>query len=175
MEIWKKIKEFDNYEVSNYGNVRSINRIDNLGRIKQGKKLKKTKNKQGYEYVTLIKNGKKTNKTVHRLVAFTFLSNKNNNLVVNHIDGNKENNNISNLEIITQKQNIKHAWDNKLSHRTRCKKVAQYDKNKNIIKIYDAILDAERETGINNSKIVACCKKRYGRKTAGGYIWEYVK
>jgi hypothetical protein len=173
MEIWKEIENSKIYEISNYGNVRSIDRIDNIGRIKNGKILKKTINKQGYEYVSLFYNNKKIKKTVHRLVAKAFLNNKNDSLVINHKDGNKLNNNVSNLEWITQKENIRHAWENNLSHRTKCRKIKQYDKEGNLIKIYNAVMDAERETGINNSKIVECCKKHYGRKTAGGFRWEY--
>lgn len=172
MEIWQKIKDTKIYEVSNLGNVRSVDRIDRLNRHKKGKILKQEINKRGYKYVTLVYDNKCVKKTIHRLVAETFLGNKKN-LVVNHKDGNKTNNALYNLELITQKENIKHSWDNKLSHRTRCKKIVQYDKNNNIIKIYEAIMDAERETGINNSKISACCKGKYGRKTAGGYKWRY--
>ena len=174
MEQWKEIYNSKIYQVSNYGNVRSINRTDSIGRFKKGKILNKTLNNEGYEYVSLFYNNKKVKKLVHILVAEHFLNKANNEYVVNHKDGNKLNNYASNLEYVTQSENIIHAWKNGLSHRHNNKKIAQYDKNNNLIKIYEAIIDAEKETGINNSKITACCKKHYGRKTAGGYIWRYV-
>ena len=173
-EIWKPIKSLNNiYEVSNLGNVRSIDRIDKLGRHKKGKVLSKKIFNTGYEYVSIFANNKKQNKTIHRLVAEAFIDNFDSNLVINHKDGNKQNNCVNNLEVVTQKENIKHSWEHKLSKRTRCKKINQYTKDGKLIKSYNAIMDAERETGISNSKITACCKKHYGRKTAGGYIWRY--
>ena len=173
MEIWKKIYDSGIYEISNYGNVRSIDRIDAKGRFKKGKLLSKSINNAGYEYASLFYNNKKCKKTIHRLVAEHFLEINDKGLVVNHKDGNKLNNHVDNLEWITQKENILHSWETDLSYRHGCKKIAQYDKNYNLIKIYDAIADAEYETGISNSKIVACCKKHKSRKTAGGYIWRY--
>ena len=173
-ELWKKIYDSNIYEISNYGNVRSIDRFDSISRFKKGKKLSKTINNAGYEYVSLFYNNQHIKKLVHILVADHFLKKETETLVVNHKDGNKLNNNINNLEWITQKENIIHAWNNNLSHRNNCRKIQQLDKNGKLIKIYSAVMDAERETGISNSKIVACCKKHYGRKTAGGYIWRYV-
>lgn len=175
MEIWKQVKDNPLYEVSNYGNIRSIERIDRLNRKKKSYLLKKNINNAGYQYVSMFYYPKKKNKMVHRIVAETFIKKEKGKNVVNHIDGNKTNNCVNNLEWCSQKENIEHSWKNNLSHRTRCKKILQYDKNHNLIKSYDAIMDAERETGISNSKITACCKKHYGRKTAGGYIWEYDK
>jgi len=175
MENWKLIEKTKIYEVSDMGNVRSVERTDRLNRIKKSKLLKKRINNMGYYYVSLFYNNKKHNELVHRLVADEFLNKKENKNIVNHKDGNKLNNNINNLEWCNQKENIEHSWKNNFSKRTRCKKIRQFDIKHNLIKEYEAVMDAERETGINNSKIVACCKKQYGRKTAGGFIWEYVE
>ena len=174
MEQWKEIYDSKIYEISNFGNVRSVERTDSLGRFKKAKLLNKTINNSGYQYVSLFYNNTHIKMLIHRLVADHFIEKKSENLVVNHKDGNKLNNCVDNLEWVSQKQNILHSWENGLSHRNNCKKIKQLDKKGNIIKIYDAIMDAERATGINNSKITACCKKHYGRKTAGGYIWRYV-
>lgn len=173
MEKWKKIKNWDIYEISNCGNVRSISRKDKVNRIKTNRLLKKNINNFGYEYVSFYYNGKSQKKLVHRLVAEAFLPKSEEKNIINHKDGNKLNNCVDNLEWCTQKENIIHSWNNKLSHRTRCKKIRQYDLKNNFIKEYNAVMDAERETKINNSKIVACCKNHYGRKSAGGYIWRY--
>jgi len=102
MEIWKKINNFNNYEVSNLGNVRSLNYKQ------QGiTKTLKTSIYKGYFRVTLSKNSKSYHFRIHQLVAVAFLNHTINgmNKVVNHKDFNKSNNNVSNLEIITHRQN----------------------------------------------------------------------
>lgn len=97
-EIWKNIKGFPNYQVSNLGRVRSIPREKTKGGI-----LKECISKTGYVYVNLYKDGQIKRKTIHTLVMGTFYE-------VNHKDGNKQNNNINNLEYVTKKQNIEHRF-----------------------------------------------------------------
>lgn len=99
MEVWKDIDGFDGkYQVSSWGRVRSANGI-----------LKPYKNKKGYLKVGLAKNGKSNKKRVNRLVAIAFIPNPNDYPVVDHIDGNKENNSVSNLRWVTDEENRKHA------------------------------------------------------------------
>ena len=102
-----------------------------------------------------------------------FIDNPNNSKVVNHIDGNKFNNNIKNLEWCSYKENTSHALDNKLIklHRKKVKQLS-YDGTQ-IIKIYDSIRDAEKETGISNKQISKVCRKKM--PTAHGFRWEYVE
>lgn len=101
-EEWKIISEFPKYEVSNLGNVRNF---------KTKHILKPRLNKQnGYLVINLMKDGKKHTKTLHRLVAITFLENLNNLPEVNHIDGNKRNNKMNNLEWCTRSYNKKHCY-----------------------------------------------------------------
>jgi|DEB0MinimDraft_4_1074332.scaffolds.fasta_scaffold67134_2 hypothetical protein len=97
-EIWKTIEEFPKYEVSSQGKVRNI---------KTGRVLKTSLNNKGYKQVNLGKS-----LLVHRLVCLTFLPNKSE--TVNHIDGDKFNNNVSNLEWCTNEYNQKQAWENGL-------------------------------------------------------------
>lgn len=170
-EIWKDIEGYVGfYQVSNLGNIKNK---------KNGKKLKLEKTKKGYLRVQLSKNNIGKKFLVHRLVALTFFNNYNDNLQVNHKDGNKENNCINNLEFVTQEQNMRHAFDNNLIKRkkgkenNKSKKVNQYDLNGNFIKLWYCIHDIERELGLKNYNISACCKKK--RKTCGGYIWKYEK
>ena len=118
MEEWKDIKEFTGYyQVSNCGRVRSVDRYvpdnHNSKRIAKGMILKPYKTTKGYLKVTLYKDSKKVYKKcrVHRLVAEAFLDNTDNLPQVNHIDGNKENNNVKNLEWCTQEYNLKHAQE----------------------------------------------------------------
>ena len=103
MEIWKKINGYENYEISNHGNVKS----NNYSKIRI---LKKEKCK-GYLRVSLSKNNKVKRFLVHRLVALSFLKNEDNKKCVNHKDGNKLNNSLGNLEWSTYSENERHSYD----------------------------------------------------------------
>lgn len=108
IEVWKDIPEYEGfYQVSNLGNVRSLNRICSRGRKLKGKMLKYALCGRGYFAVELNKNGKAKTITIHKLVTYAFLNHKpcGHKLVVNHIDINRENNNLYNLEIITNREN----------------------------------------------------------------------
>lgn len=99
-EIWKIVENSNNkYEVSNLGNVRSSKTL---------KKLKPLINK-GYKVVGIIENNQRKTRTIHRLVAKAFIPNPQNKREVNHIDGNKNNNCIDNLEWVTPKENMAHS------------------------------------------------------------------
>lgn len=114
MEIWKKIKDFDNYEVSNLGNVRRLDSfVFQSGRYNhyKGRVLKQENVKGGYKRVTLCKNNSTKRFQVHRLVAITFIENSKNKPCVNHIDGDKSNNQISNLEWVTYSENENHSYN----------------------------------------------------------------
>ncbi len=111
MEIWKDYNDF--YEVSSYGNVKSKDRyvksVHGTLYFKKGRILKQADNGQGYLQLMLCINGKNRTERVHRLVALTFIPNPLGLPKVNHIDGNKRNNNINNLEWCTQLENIQCA------------------------------------------------------------------
>ncbi len=111
-EIWKDCPGFESlYEVSNFGNVRSINRVHtNRNGVIKGKLLLQTKNKKGYPEVRLWKNNKQEARNPHRLVALAFIPNPLNLPQVNHIDGNKLNCNDWNLEWTDNSSNQKHAY-----------------------------------------------------------------
>jgi hypothetical protein len=116
MEQWKPVKGYEGlYEVSNHGRVRSLDRREEMKngrkRFYKGKLLKPMKDRRGYLYVDLKKDGQRKLHRIHRLVAEAFLLNPDNLPVVNHRDGNKENNHYSNLEWCTSSQNNKHAYD----------------------------------------------------------------
>lgn len=114
MEIWKDIEEFKGlYQVSNLGRVRSIDRLityrTGTKRLTKGTILTIGQNKLGYQQVSLSKNDKMYSRRVHRLVANAFIKNTKNYKEVNHIDGNKKNNKVENLEWCNRSQNMQHA------------------------------------------------------------------
>lgn len=116
-EIYKDVKGYEGlYQVSNYGNVRALDRynVDKNGKKKfyPGKQLKPDtvrKNHTSYYRVTLSKDGKIVRKQVHRLVAETFVENPENKECVNHVDNNGLNNHSINLEWCTHSENMLHA------------------------------------------------------------------
>ena len=112
IEEWKSISNYENlYEISNFGNVRSLDKnraYKNTTRNIKGKILKSC-NCLGYKILTLSKDNIKTNYRVHRIVAEHFINNPDNKPYVNHIDGNKSNNQYSNLEWVTAKENTEHS------------------------------------------------------------------
>lgn len=165
LEFWKQIKieYFTKYEISNNGIVRNINT----------KYIYKQYNRNGYSAINLYSDiAKNQNFSIHRLVAQTFIENPNNYEIVNHKDGNKLNNNVENLEWCTCKQNTNHALDNKLI-KLHVKKVNQYSYDgSKLIKTYNSIRDAEKETGISNKQISKVCRNKM--PTAHGFVWKYV-
>lgn len=173
MEIWRDIKNFNgNYKVSNLGNIKSLK--NNKVLIPAIVAYRKNKN-NGYYVVNL----KGRLYYIHRLVAETFIDNPNNLPQVNHIDGNKLNNKVENLEWCTGSENIKHAYKTKLMKyhaptKRKYTKVQQIDKEtKKIIKVWNSIIEASRILKIEKVCISACCRNK--QKTAGGYIWKYIK
>lgn len=102
-EVWKLYEEVPRFEVSTFGNVRYV---------KDGAIKYKKPDKIGYVYIQYKVDGRIFNLKVHRMVAKTFLDNKLDLREVNHIDGNKQNNRVDNLEWCTRQQNIRHGHDN---------------------------------------------------------------
>lgn len=182
-EIWKDIKGYEGlYQVSNLGNVRSLN-YNRENKIK----LLTPCIKRGYKSICLRKNSKKFF-LLHRLVAQAFIPNPNNLPQVNHKDENKQNNCVDNLEWCTSEYNINFGTRNrkvgtkqsgelnpmfgkfgKKHHNS--KQVNQFNINGEFIRCWDCVTDIERELGFLQSGISSCATGK--RKTAYGYIWRY--
>ena len=170
-EEWRTIFDFPNYEVSNKGNIRSKEYNDSLGHLRSSKKLKKQVNNCGYEYVILSsKEEKHKTLTVHRIVAKTFIPNPEEKENVNHIDGNKLNNNVNNLEWTTTQENIIKRYEIGIDG-NNYKRVSQFDKDGNLVGSFPSSYEAERITGISRTHIGGCCRGE--RLTAGGYVWKF--
>ena len=166
-EVWKDIKGFEGkYQISNLGRVKSLQRNGRPERILRLNLIK------GYAYTTLSNGsrGKKKLK-VHRLVAEAFIPNPHNKPEVNHIDGNKRNCKVENLEWVTHQENCKHAYETGL--RTDNVYVNQIDVNTGeVIATFKSMKEASKITGVNYDSIAHCSRGDY--KTGGGYKWERV-
>ena len=152
---WKQIQGYSNYEVSDEGQIRNS---------KTGRVLKLRKNHSGYLRVGLHKNKKQKIHLVHRLVAEAWIPNPHNKPTVNHINENKEDNRVENLEWATYAEQNEHGTrTERTQKKVRCVETGT---------VYDGVRDAERQTNILHSSISKACQGKY--KTAGGYHWEYV-
>lgn len=164
-EIWKDVPFDSNYKVSNYGRIFSK---------RTNKILKGELTEKGYIRVALTEHKRYL---VHCIVARTFIPNPENKPQVNHIDGNKQNNYVDNLEWCTQSENMCHALKTGLKIMPKGKDVYnarviyQYDKNNNLIKRWECMSTASQTLKISQRDIVRVCKGK--RKTCGGYIWKY--
>ena len=168
---WKKIKEFEDYMVSDTGIVVSLPRDYKYGTIVETKQLKQHITR-GYMRVTLHKNGKKYKRCVHRLVAEAFIPNLEHLPFINHKDECKTNNMVSNLEWCTTKYNNNYGHRNqKISERVS-KKVRQLTIEGKTIREWPSIKMASRALGINDSNISSVIHGK--SKTSGGYKWERV-
>jgi|SRR5690606_24752201 len=185
------IKDFPNYAILEVGEVKNL---------KTGRILKSSPDNKGYMTVRLYNNGRAKTFKVHRLVAEYFIPNTENKPQVNHIDGDKSNNDILNLEWVTNSENQIHAiktglrvdtdeWRKNISNAHKGKRESEEvkerkrkgnPKNKSVIQLsvdgdfvrkYISTKEAERETGIRSSNIIECCKGR--RRQAKGFKWVY--
>lgn len=172
MEEWRDVVGYEGlYKVSSLGRVYSCERTihyKNCSYIKKGKILKPSVGTHGYYYLILCVNSKQRVETVHRLVAKAFISNIENKKQVNHIDENKLNNKVDNLEWVTQQENL--TYGN--VHNRKYKKVSMFSKGGKKLEEFNSLQEAEIKTGVKTASISACLTGR--TKTAYGYIWKYV-
>ena len=168
-EIWKDIKGYDGYQISNLGRVWNI---------KTQRYLKGSKNHGGHQSVYITaNNGKSKREYIHRLVALNFIPNPNNYTQVNHKDENPQNNCVDNLEWCSAKYNnnygnhCKRVSENHADFRMGKHPQARAVECVELKKIYSCAKEAGKELNIDNSDIGKACKGKL--KTAGGYHWQY--
>lgn len=176
MEEWRDIQGYEGlYQVSNYGSVKSIDRILPNGKNRKGKVLY-VHLINGYPTVSLCKNNKQHNHKIHRLVAQSFIPNPDNKPCVDHIDANRANNNVINLRWVTYQENnnspLSYKARSTAINAARSVMVAQYNKEGALLAIYPSIIIASKFTSAKANCICDCCSGRI--KTAGGFIWKYV-
>lgn len=170
-EIWKDVVGYEGlYQVSNLGRVKSLPKYDRLGRFHPEKIKSQVDNGNGYIVVNLKHNGKQKMRTVHSLVAEAFIPNPNNYSEINHIDGNKSNNELQNLEFCTRSFNVIHAIKLGLHSNFGERKVLCVETGV----IFNSITSAEQWVGVKGSRISNVCQQKRGAKTCGGYHWRYV-
>lgn len=173
-EIWKDLKGYEKYyKISNFGRLYSKRKNTIMTNLHHN---------CGYLKINLVKNKTMKSVYIHRLVAENFIANIENKPQVNHIDGNKLNNRVDNLEWCTAKENQSHSINVLKNKRYKIpivygenhhnsKKIKQIENGKTINTFFGCG-EASRETGINKHNIWSVLKGN--RKTAGGYFWQYV-
>ena len=164
MEEWRDIPGYEGwYQVSNLGRVRSMRRIS--------PSIMSPSTYNGYHRVNLSNGGKYTTIHIHRLVAMVFLPNPYNYPQVNHLDGNRQNNNINNLEWCSRSQNQIHAYRVLGRARPRCKPVIQMDDNEKILNMFESISQASRYCNVSVTTIREAILGKINH--AEGFKWRF--
>ena len=151
-ERWLLIDNWDNYAVSNMGKIKNV---------RTGKEIKQVENKNGYLMVSICQNGKKATFRVHRLVALMFIPNPENKEEVNHINGDKKNNCVSNLEWNTHKENDNHARKTGLKHDNKPIKITDLETGET--NVFFSISEGARFFNLNNGVLSRALKHRNGK------------
>lgn len=175
-EIWKDVVGYEGiYKVSNKGNVFSVERKDSRGQRCGGRTLKPAYTQDGYLRVTLNKKGIKRNKYIHRLVAEAFILKPNNYLEVNHLDEDKTNNDVENLEWCTRKYNMNYGARNEKVAQKLNKKVRASNVETGEVLTFTSTLEAGKK-GYNRVNVGLACNGVYkntnGKLIGGGNLYR---
>ena len=180
-EEWRVIQGFEErYSVSNMGRVKVhksiLNGANGCKRHMPEKILKPKKPKNGYLMVALGRNidGTRRTKLIHRLVAEAFIPNPEGKPTVNHIDENKRNNRVDNLEWCTYAENLHHNNDSVIIRGAETQRTyfGQYDLDGNLIKVWHGLKKMDRETEFSRKSVSLCCKGKM--ETHKGYKWKFL-
>lgn len=175
-EVWKDIPGYEGiYQVSNLGRVKGLKRKSEAGRNIREKIMRTPKKSNGYLTVGLFKEGKQKTKDVHRLVAETYIEANDAKNEVNHINGDKRDNRVTNLEWCDRSQNVKHSYETGL--RSSIIHIAQKSRRKPIVVIgeercyYDSITQACNDLDLCAPSVSRCLNGK--AKTHKNYRFEY--
>lgn len=166
-EIWKTIEGFEDYMVSNLGNIKSYRGRSN------GLIMKPNKSGE-YLSVVLCSNDGQKKISVHRLVAMAFIPNLQNMPFINHKNGKPSDNRVDNLEWCTPSQNTRHYYDVLMEGKLlRDQPVVQYTRYGKYIKDWESIIKASEATGICIDDIIHSCKRRHKHESTMGFLWRF--
>lgn len=160
-EYWKEIRDYPKYEASNLGRVRNKNTLHIL--------MAPINSRTGYHNVGVMNNNGQRTVCVHKLIAETFLGDRPLKHDVNHIDGNKLNNEISNLEYCTRSQNVNHAYETGLNKLTTSVKIVETGE------VFNSINDCARAIDGSRKNIAMCLNPKYSRNMHKGYHFETIE
>lgn len=152
----------DKYAISNLGNIKNVRNNTYLKPVLRN----------NYLSVGIITEGKKRTLSVHRLVAMAFIPNPENKPYVNHIDGNKLNNNVNNLEWVTAKENDSHARKTGLKNQNKPILATNVETGEKIT--FESISECARFLNCNKAYIHRVLNKRYNRTQYKGYEYKYI-
>lgn len=171
-EIWKDVKGYEGlYQVSNLGRVKCFPRLilwNGRKYVKTKEKISKITNKNQYRYISLYNNGKSKRIGTHRLVALHFIPNPDNKPMVDHIDGNRDNNKAENLRWVTNQENIK----NETTLKKQKISVVAYRRETGEKIYFESITEAMKQ-GFSFTMIRECLRSRNKNKRHKGYEWFY--
>lgn len=171
-EVWKDIDGYEGlYQVSNLGRIKSLSRtVINGGRVmkKRATIMNTSKNSTGYLQVNLCVNNIRKKLLVHRIVATAFINNPQNLPQVNHIDENKQNNRVDNLEWCDNVYNNNYGSHCENISRSNGKRVYCHELDME----FNSILSASKFTGIDQKTISNSCK--HAKKQRSKYRWSFV-
>lgn len=190
-EIWKKVRDFPNYEISNMGRLRSLPRVSVDRRIKRKVRgrLLSVKNSKGWYLTIRLKNDRGVKSfRIHRLVYETFIGCIEKGYEIHHLDGNCQNNCVDNLRMVSKSEHTKLTMKdypdmcNHMIYRNKFggKEIGQYSLEGVLINIFPNAAFASRITGVCSRNICQVVNKtpyKEGktRQTAGGYKWRYIE
>lgn len=181
-EVWKPMRGHESlYEVSNLGRIRSIPKTG----FRKRAVLAQHTERHGYKRIRLTDGNVKFSALVHRIVAEAFVPNPDEKPIVNHIDGDKGNNRADNLEWVTYKENHEHAVRTGLIPKNQIMNAVEASRKvprKNSVMVrrsdgvtYRSISEAARAVGVDRAVLSRAVAHVRGKRTAGGYEWEYVR
>lgn len=159
--MWKHIPDFDNYLINEKGDIKSL--YHNII-------LKPINHNNGYKCIVLYKNSKSFRFYIHRLVAISFLTKPEGNFEINHKDGDKTNNNVSNLEWVTKSQNhihrvySLHKSNNMIPKKVKCVETGI---------VYESVSEATRKNNLKNPICISNAANGIRHKAAG-YHWCFI-